>query len=308
MNGLQIVIKATGLQTLWLGIAAVLGGSAAAAAHGNFAFAPMLLCLVFAIFMQSTNNLIHTFYDIKYGFISSERIAGRTSSGKNYSIPYLLDILKDGIYTYAIFTGTIGVAIFIYGEWWFLIIGAMLLLVEYLNFIGKRPMVRSLLFPLITFLLFGPLGVVSTELVEIGNTQNLTHLIWWDFYPALFIGFVIGVMAMMSHIILGFAFTKGKTDRWAQIIARGQTRKIATLILMVCTFTYTAVALAMPHLLMLDNRLIFLPVPVISFFISVAEAWFLVKPGRERLAWRLSLFNILLVSSAAFIIFMIIGY
>lgn len=306
MNGMQIVIKASGLQTLWLGIAAVLGGSAAAAAHGNFAVLPMCLCLVFAIFMQSTNNIIHTYYDIKYGFISSQRLAGKQPSGQEYPIPYILQLLKDGIYTYAVFTCTIGLALFIYGEWWFIIIGAILVAVELLNFIGKRPMIRSVLFPAITFLLFGPVGVISTELVEIGNYQDISNLLWWDFYPGVIIGFVIGIMALNCHIIIGFTFSHGKSDRWAEVVERPRTRTIATLIIIATTFTYTAIALALPHLIEVEERGLFLPIPVLSFAISIFQAILISKPGKERIAWRLSLFNIILVSLSALIIFLTI--
>ena len=72
VTAFQILIKAAGLRTLWLGIASVVAGTAAAVAHGNLQPFPALACLLFAIFAQCASNVMHRYYDAKNGYGENE--------------------------------------------------------------------------------------------------------------------------------------------------------------------------------------------------------------------------------------------
>ena len=82
VTAFQILIKAAGLRTLWLGIASVVAGTAAAAAHGNLQPFPALACLLFAIFAPCAGEDQECRHRIKH------RAAQRMWSGVAYDHNY----------------------------------------------------------------------------------------------------------------------------------------------------------------------------------------------------------------------------
>lgn len=308
MNAMQLLKKAVGVETFWLGTASVFAGSAAAASHANFALFPMALCLLFSIFMQAANNLLHAHYDIKHNYIDDDKLKYFMEGKTDKSPQYVLSMLKEGVYTSLIFAATTGFALIIYGGLWMASIGVVITLVELLNFVGRHPLIRSRWSPISSFLLFGPIGVIGTELAEIGDRINLVDLSWWNFYPGLVLGFIVGIMAMNTHIILGFTNLNHSEKEWAPKNDNGRQRRIVASILFVTTITYSILAFALPHILLISEWEIFLPVPIVSLIMSLIQIGLLLKRGKERIAWKLSLANVMLIGIGAFVIFLSIGY
>ncbi len=303
MTAFQIVFKAASLNTLWLGVASVLAGTAAAAAHGNVEFAPAMMCLLFAVFAQATSNVIHRYYDEKH------------HSGDNEADHMVCDdvdrpmtfILGEGIKIFGVLAAMAGLAILAMAGWWTLIIALILGIVALINNVGRSPFSRTPFYPIATFLVFGPIGVLGTELVQ--SQRNTAHLIcWWDLGPAVMMSLIIGLMAMNSHIFYGIFHRRTQITRSRTTFYYRYGRKGAMTLLTVSTLLYGALGIWAPYEMTLYPAWVYLPVPIISVIFNLFIIFTQLKPGSWRRAWRLSLMNIMFVALASLIIFLTIGY
>lgn len=283
----------------------MLGGVAAAFAHGNFAFFPAAMCLVFVIFVQAGNNILHRYFDIKNGYMEDADMYQYASQGHK---DFVLYALRQGIQTTLLLAATAGLALLSMGGWLTLVFGLLIVLAVWVNHWGNRPMSRSIFFPFVTFLVFGPIGVIGTEFVQLRHSVDFVNLTWYDFSPGVVIGFVIGVMAMNSHIMSGLLKRiRTEENRRISVVGRYSIR-IAVWLLASTSVLYLAVMTAAPWLLGLSHWGLFMPSPVISLVLTVFSLWFYSRPNKEFLGWRISLVNIMFVALSADVLFAIIGF
>lgn len=303
MTALQIVFKAASLNTLWLGAASVITGTAAAAAHGNVEFAPALMCLLFAVFAQATSNVVHRYYDEKH------------HTGENNNDHMVCDdvdkpltfILSEGIKIFGVLAAMAGLAVLSMAGWWTLLVALVLGVVAVINNIGRSPFSRSPFYPIATFLVFGPIGVIGTEMVQ--SQHNAAHLIcWWDLGPAVIMSLVIGLMAMNSHIFYGIFHRRTQITRSRTTFYYRYGRKGAMTLLTVSTLVYGAIGIMAPYRMALYPAWVYLPVPILSIIFNLFIIFTQLKPGSWRRAWRFSLMNIMFVAVSTLLIFLCIGY
>lgn len=115
-----------GLRTLWLGIASVVAGTAAAVAHGNLQPFPALACLLFAIFAQCASNVMHRYYDAKNGYGENEENNIVYADDIDRPLTY---ILKEGIQVFSILTATAGLAVLSMAGWWTILFAAFIAII-----------------------------------------------------------------------------------------------------------------------------------------------------------------------------------
>ena len=192
VTAFQILIKAAGLRTLWLGIASVVAGTAAAVAHGNLQPFPALACLLFAIFAQCASNVMHRYYDAKNGYGENEENNIVYADDIDRPLTY---ILKEGIQVFSILTATAGLAVLSMAGWWTILFAAFIAIIVVISNTGPHPLCRSVFYPVATFLIFGPIAVVGTAFVQ-SQHEALALFSWWDLMPALILGMITGMMAV----------------------------------------------------------------------------------------------------------------
>lgn len=303
MNAIQIAIKAAGLDTLWLGVASVFGGMAAAAAHGNVEVLPSVLCFIFVIFGQMACNIMHRYFDEKNGY-GENRADGlpKTDEAGNS----ILFILREAIKTYSIIALTSGLAILSIAGWWTLIVAALLAVAIVACNLGKHPFSRNPFYFIATFFIFGPIGVIGSELVQ--SQQESAHIFnWWDMQPAIDMSVSIGMMAVACHAAYGIRQMENdrKNNRRSFAIIFG--KKASLRLIAVCTLIFGIMNVFGPIDSGLRKWYLCIPVSIISMAINFRQIFEMAK-GRDRDAMKWLVFSIVFFAVGSFIILLFIGY
>lgn len=304
MTAFQILVKSAGLRTLWLGIASVIGGTAAAAAHGKIDLCPAFVCMLFAVLAQCASNVMHRYFDAIHGYGDNEE--DNIVFAEDIHRP-VAEILKEGIKIFSILTATAGLALLSMTGWWTLIVAALLLLIVAISNVGPHPLSRSIFYPVATFLIFGPIAVVSTELAQSQHTTSVV-VNWWDLRPSLTMSAIMGLMAVNCHVLFG-VFHRRKNAVSSRTTFFGRYgMKAATVLLIVNTVIYVIVGILIPMEIGIDDNNLFLILSLFSMILSLISIYYARKPGYCVRAWRLSLANMVSFAVFALIIFCIIGY
>lgn len=208
----------------FMGAGSVLAGSAAAALHGNFEFLPATLCLLFVFFAQLSGNLYLRLHDNEHnlGGNVDQRIHEATPSID----PAFLSAATNGT---GLLAAMIGVALTGMGGWWILIIGALILLISWLTFGGAHPLIRTPYSILSTFILFGPICVITTSYIQSSHEATLTSL-WFDLWPAIIMSIPVGLLAINSNLaycyISMYSHLRNSRSSFATKYGRKNTRRL----------------------------------------------------------------------------------
>lgn len=200
MIAFNILFKSISPLTLFMGAATVISGTAAAALHGNLELLPAILCLIFAIFAQTAANIAHRYIDEcrNAGENIDDKISGTSESGLPTSL-----ILKEGFMSATFLAGMIGCSIATMTGWWAFAWGLLIFVLAWAAYTGPT-LIKTPWGLLITFILFGPLGVIGTSLVQ--SLHEATNpLGWYDLSPALYLSGVVGLMAVNCHLTYNFS-------------------------------------------------------------------------------------------------------
>lgn len=303
MTALQIVIKAAALKTVWLGVATVTAGTAAAAAHGNAEFLPAMVCAIFAVFAQCTYNVYHRYVDELKGFGENREDLMLKADDMNRSIAF---ILREGIKIFGLLMAMAGMALLSMAGWWTILLGLLIAVIVLGSNIGKHPFSQTPFYPLTTFLVFGPIGVIGTELVQSQRTSD--HLICsWELEPALILGVIIGLMTMNAHIRYGAFHRRSNIHNRLTTFYGRFGQRTSAIVTTVSTIAYTILGVLSPFLMDLGDWYYYLPVPVIAMAVSF-RCLYLTEKGKGSKAWTVALANIMFVAVASLVIMLIIGY
>ena len=180
--------------SLIMSAGAVMGGLTASVIRGGISIFPAFMTLLFALLLQTSANLYHGYVDLCFG--AGENISGmndRNSRSSNSSRVMLLRIVANG---FAILTITAGLSLFSFIGWIGVGYYVLVTVLLYFYFAGPKPVVRTKWSPLFTFLLFGPIGVSGTALI-----QNLHSTQW---LPVIVYSVIIGVLAVNAHIAVQY--------------------------------------------------------------------------------------------------------
>lgn len=303
MNALQIVIKSCNPPTLWMGVASVAAGCAAATAYGYVDITTSILCLLFAILMQCTGNIAHRYYDEKNGYGENLRDGMTFEDEDGRPVLYCL---QEGMKVFSGLAGIVGIAILIMDGVWTVIPGLCIVVINWLNNHGKRPWSRTLLYPIVTFLLFGPVAVIATDLAII-HTEEVNRFSISIMKPGFVMGAVMGLLAFNSHVIYRASHAMMGRDTSVSF-ARKYGIKVAAGIVTISTLIYTAIFAAAPIEMSIYTGYGFMFLPLVSMILSFISIYMLVKNPDPDKAWQLSLVNIVLVGIGSLILFWFVGY
>ena len=305
MNAIPIIKTAIAPTTLWLGIASVVAGSAAAVSHGNFEFLPAVACLVFCVFAQMFSNVTHRYYDDKNHYGENDDDGMYYCDDLDKPVSY---VLKETMRVTGIIAATAGLAILAFAGWWALIIALAIAIMVLLTNIGKYPISRSVYYPVMTFLFFGPIAVIGTCIVQSqASASNMVS--WWDLEPAVVMSVIIGLMAINCHVIYG-SFHRASHFQSSRTTFIGRYGKRGFLLLsMAITIAYVAIGVIAPITMnLMDKPWLYISIPVLSGVFNYYTVKLTLKPETCHKAWHYSLYNIVAFAVLSFIILCIIGY
>lgn len=192
----KVIINAP---ALYMGAGTVIGGAAAAGMAGHFEFMPAMVCLIFAMFAQVASNAIYRYLDStrdygdsddKIGFVRLDDVS-------------MSEVIKSFAVAALILCGMTGLTIAAMAGWWCLIVGLVLVLFAWFSNTGMRPLMKSPVNLAVTFLVFGPFGVIVTALVQLQHhAPDWTD--WSVIEPGVYVGVCMGFMAVNSHLVYGY--------------------------------------------------------------------------------------------------------
>lgn len=182
------------IPSLIIGTGAVTGGLTASVIRGGVAVFPAIMTFIFMWLMQISANLYHGYADRSFG--AGENISGmsdRNSRSNNRTVVALLKIVANGFGLVAL---TAGLSLLTYVGWIGIAYFLGIIVLLYFYFAGPRPLVRTKWSILLTFILFGPVAVSGTALV-----QDSTSHLW---LPIAVYSVINGLLAANAHIAIQY--------------------------------------------------------------------------------------------------------
>lgn len=180
--------------SLIISTGAVMGGLTASVIRGGITVFAAIMTLIFALLLQISANLYHGYADLQFG--AGENISGmndRDSRSSNSSRVLLLKIVANG---FGILTITAGLSLFSFIGWLGVGYFAIIMVMLYFYFAGPNPLVRTKWSLTFTFLLFGPIAVSGTALIQ--NPHST------DWLPVAVYSVIIGLLAVNAHIAVQY--------------------------------------------------------------------------------------------------------
>lgn len=203
MDILTFIKHRTDLQSLMLSIGTVLAGTAAAVIRGNMEILPATTCLLFAIITQIGCNLYH--YYTFMNRISGENVTRRISGTEIRANATAMRVLREGSIACLLISLMFGITILTMTVrfWWALAAGVLLYLCLWVmaRFPGFYRSPASLI---VTFLVFGPIGVMATALLQYQYEAANSLLTFFDSAPSLFLAPAMGLLACSHHIVMAY--------------------------------------------------------------------------------------------------------
>lgn len=199
----QSVIRAIHPASLILSAGAVMGGLTASVIRGGISVFPAIMTLLFAILLQMSANLYHSYFYLCYA--GGEKAKVLRISDMNVANSPNVTILRIVANSVAIIAFTAGMSLFTFIGWIGMVYVAVISALYYFYFMGPRPFVRTQWSVIFTFLFFGPIAVSGTALI-----QNLTNPDW---LPIAVYSVINGLLAVNAHIAIQYLhYEEDKTD------------------------------------------------------------------------------------------------
>lgn len=195
-----IVRMSARLDTLLLSFGTVAAGTAAAVVRGNMEVLPALLCMLFAFLAQAGCNLWHSYKEILYYYANLPK--QRMGEGRREEKKILITrTVREAAFACFMLALMVGFGLMSMADvfWWPLVTGVLVAFFAWLEESGKQPLVRNPWSLLCTFMLFGPIGVISTSLLQAQHESGGWPWSSFDSAPSLWMGPAVGLLAVSSH-------------------------------------------------------------------------------------------------------------
>ena len=177
-------IEAMRLRTLPVSIAGVIAGTGCAVMTGSFKAIPALLCLAFAVLAQIAANFGNEYYDFKNGIDKKGRAGFRRGVTEGEITP---KAMKSATFITLGLAAAVGCAMLIYGPWWLMIAGILIMCFALAYSAGPYPLSHHGLGDIAVIIFFGIVPVVLT--------WYLQTLSWDSVVPVAATSLAIGLLA-----------------------------------------------------------------------------------------------------------------
>lgn len=217
----ESIWKKLHIDSLLTGVGCVFAGCAAACMHGNLEVFPATLCVLFVLFAQLSANIYNRYYDEanKMGALVDNLIAYKSS--KN---PEMMKELAIAMLMLAVMTG---LALATMGGWWVFPIGIFIIAAGWFCCAGSMPLMRTPFSPICAFIMFGPVCVITTSLIQ-SQHEASESLSWFDISPAIFMSVAMGFMASNCTLVFNYSqyysHRRNSRESMATILGRRGTR------------------------------------------------------------------------------------
>ncbi len=158
-------------KTLSGAVAPVLVGTSAAYADHHFLWLPTVLCLLFALLMQVTANLVNDYVDFTHKRDQQDRIGPKRACAQGWITPRAMRI---GILIFTILSCLAGLPLVIWGGWWMIGIGLLCVVFCYLY---STVLSELGLGDLLVLVFFGIVPVCATYYIQ-ASTVTLGVLLY----------------------------------------------------------------------------------------------------------------------------------
>lgn len=181
-----------------MGAGSVLLGNAVAAIRDSVQIAPLVLSLLFVFFAQICSNACFSLNQLREhrGAFTPQELYQLKERQENLAIYRMLREFGNGALILAL---TIGIVLANHNGLWAFLLGAAVLLLVYLHDEGPAPLSRTPFGSLTAWLLFGPIGVIGSFLIQTSDPMY-TVSSWYDVGPAVGLSVAYGFMAVNSSL------------------------------------------------------------------------------------------------------------
>ena len=159
------------LRTLPVSLSGVVAGSACAIMYDGFKFVPALLCLLFATLAQVASNFANEYFDYKNGLDKKGRVGFRRGVTEGDISP---QAMKMATYATLVLASLVGLTMLFYGEWWMVIVGALIGVFALAYSAGPYPLSHHGLGDVAVVIFFGIVPVTLTCYLQTGSWESLT--------------------------------------------------------------------------------------------------------------------------------------
>lgn len=296
--------KAFNIPSLMMGVGTVFAGTASADIHGNLDVPLAILCLLFVIFAQFAATSYHRYHDDYTPIGPDGKRIGKDFTGATDRQLYY-KVCATGV---GMLAAMAGFGIIAVGGWFFALIGLVIGISSLLMVSGPSPVIWTPWSTVISFLIFGPVGVMSVSLLQSGHEAN--HLFnWFDISPALYMSVAMGFLAVTSNLMINYSSydfdSRHDHQTYAVLYGLRKTRGV----IFFCG-VIAAAALIWASLTLSTTNIIAPMIPAISLFLINTWIWWRidkVDPVGMVFLERLSYFNMLLTGILALCVGEIFG-
>ena len=167
-------IEAMRLRTLPVSVAGVIAGTGCAVMLDSFKAAPALACLAFAILAQIAANFGNEYYDYKNGIDRKGRAGFRRGVTEGEIDP---GSMKMATYSVLALAATVGCTMFLYGPWWLIFVGILIMIFALAYSAGPYPLSHHGLGDVAVVVFFGIIPVTFTCFLQTGNWEGMGVII-----------------------------------------------------------------------------------------------------------------------------------
>ena len=162
-------IEAMRLRTLPVSIAGVIAGTGCAVMTGSFKAIPALLCLAFAVLAQIAANFGNEYYDFKNGIDKKGRAGFRRGVTEGEITP---KAMKSATFITLGLAAAVGCAMLIYGPWWLIIAGILIMCFALAYSAGPYPLSHHGLGDIAVIFFFGIVPVTLTWYLQTSSWDS----------------------------------------------------------------------------------------------------------------------------------------
>lgn len=299
----QSLFSRVRFSSLMMGIGGVLAGTACASLSGNSEVIPATLCILFVILAQQAGNFYYRYYDMtrKSGGHIDSRIVKKEKKSS-------INVLRECSIGMALLALMISFPIVSMGGWWTILLGVFIFLTGWLACAGSNPLLRTPFGVVCSFILFGPVCVIGTCLLQLVH-ESKGHIDWTYLVPAIYMGVVIGLMCINATLLYGYAnFTTDLRNSKVTLVG-AVGRRIGRYIFLINGFLYTAITIVMFLQLHLELNGVDLIPSIVCLLIDI-YIWWQMRTRPRYLYYQLidlGNFNVFLMGLLSYIIFEITG-
>lgn len=163
-------IEAMRLRTLPVSIAGVIAGTGCAIAADSFKAIPALLCLAFAVLAQIAANFGNEYYDFRNGIDKKGRAGFRRGVTEGEITP---KAMKAATFITLGLASAVGCAMLIYGPWWLIIAGILIMCFALAYSAGPYPLSHHGLGDIAVIIFFGVVPVVLTWYLQTSSWDSV---------------------------------------------------------------------------------------------------------------------------------------